>query len=237
MTIPVKNPFISAVRSGVKVVSSVNYTLTDIDGFDTVLVTTGASDRTITLPAGSLSIGRRIKIRKQDSGAGKVILSSAASEQIDGVTLSTNAYYLSSQHAYVEVICDGTNWSVIGTGGDYLLADVNNITQGSGSVTDLRTFPNISAGIWEVFATANIENNTAGTIVQLGTNTVSTTLTNNEGKDHTYQTFATTGPNYITSGPTRYTVTGAATTIYMPGLSTNAGVANWYVRFRATRIR
>lgn len=94
----------------VKTLSSAGYTILDTDGYDTVLVSTGASDRTIVLPAAATNTGRNITVKKTDNGAGKVIVDGASAETIDGSTTTE----LNSQYVFVQLVCDGTSWSIIG---------------------------------------------------------------------------------------------------------------------------
>lgn len=69
-----------------KILSSAGYTVLDNDLVQTILVTTGASDQTIILPAVANNPGRRITIKKVDSGIGEVIVKTlSAGETIDGV--------------------------------------------------------------------------------------------------------------------------------------------------------
>jgi len=97
------------VQSRAKVVSSADYTVLDTDGFDQVLVTTGASDRTMTLPTASANTGRVIEFVKMDSGAGDVIIDGESTETINGSTTTT----FSGQYSYCKVICDGTEWIIL----------------------------------------------------------------------------------------------------------------------------
>jgi len=167
MAIPVKNPFISAVRGSLKIVSSASYTLTDLDGYTALFVTTGASDRTMTLPAASLSAGRRITFKKVDSGAGKVILSSAGSETLDGYTLSGNGYFLTAQHAFVTVECDGSNWFVVHTNGDYIQGFATVAHGASDDPKTQVTLP-LGPGLWALSGTCHMDNYTGMTSIQFG---------------------------------------------------------------------
>ena len=99
----------ASYRPTVHSVSSDNYTITDIDGYDLILVTTGADDRTITLPTVADNTDRIIKVMKADSGAGKVILDGEGAETINGDTVR----HLVSQYNYVEVVSDGSEWFVL----------------------------------------------------------------------------------------------------------------------------
>jgi hypothetical protein len=97
-------------------VSSANYTVTDTDGYDAIVVTTAASDRTITLPTAADNSGRRIAFKKIDSGAGRVIIDGEGAETIDDNT----TYTLVSQYATVELYCDGSEWWVTAASTDYI---------------------------------------------------------------------------------------------------------------------
>lgn len=89
--------------------ASADYTVINNDSYETILVTTAASDRTITLPTASANTGRRITIKKVDSGTGHVIVDGAGAETIDGVA----TFYLTAQYNFVELVCDGTEWHII----------------------------------------------------------------------------------------------------------------------------
>jgi hypothetical protein len=74
-----------------------------------ILVTTGATDRTITLPAASGVEGRIYTIKKIDSGSGDVIIDPNASETIDGST----TVKIKKQYEAIKIVCDGSNWHII----------------------------------------------------------------------------------------------------------------------------
>jgi hypothetical protein len=89
------------------------YTITDTDGIRTVLVTTGASDRIVTLPTAADNTHRIITVKKVDSGAGKITLKSdAAGETIDGVS-GTTGIDVESQYEQITVQCDGSVWHIL----------------------------------------------------------------------------------------------------------------------------
>ena len=101
----------ASYRPTVHSVSSDNYTITDIDGYDLILVTTGADARTITLPTVADNTDRIIKVMKADSGAGKVVLDGEGAEaiiQIGGTSFATMEMFY--QGDFIEVISDGTSW-------------------------------------------------------------------------------------------------------------------------------
>jgi hypothetical protein len=95
-----------------------SYTITDTDGYTAILITTGASDRTVTLPTAADNSGREITIKKVDSGAGKLTIDGESSETIDGAT----TVVLFKQHESITIYCDGVEWHILGSrwaSGDY----------------------------------------------------------------------------------------------------------------------
>lgn len=98
-----------AATPTVNTVTDANYTILDDDGFGTILVSTGASNRTITLPTASANTNRVIRIKKTDSGTGQAILEGEGAETIDGAA----TYPLYFQNNFVEVVCNGTAWFVV----------------------------------------------------------------------------------------------------------------------------
>lgn len=88
---------------------SANYTITGVDGLATILVTTGASNKTITLPTAASNNGRHLTIQKVDSGTGEVIIDGALSETING-SLTID---LINQWDLVTIMCDGINWYIV----------------------------------------------------------------------------------------------------------------------------
>ncbi len=92
----------------VNALSSASYTVLDADGYDTLLYTTGGTNRTCTLPAVGTNTGRIIQIKKVDSGSGTVAIS-PASGTIDGASSVT----IIRQYDQVTVMCDGTNWHIV----------------------------------------------------------------------------------------------------------------------------
>lgn len=90
-------------------ISSTNYTITDSDGYRHIHVTTGASDRTITLPTAADNTDRLISVKKIDSGAGNVIIDGEGAETIEGVA----TYTLTERYSPVTLVCDGTEWFIV----------------------------------------------------------------------------------------------------------------------------
>lgn len=112
--------------SGFDVVGkSANYTVLDNDNVRAIIMTTGASDKTITLPTAADNSGRFIFIVKDDNTAGDVIIDGEGAETINGNT----TYTISGQYGFAEVVCDGTGWVVTK---DYSFASVSFSTTFSG---------------------------------------------------------------------------------------------------------
>jgi hypothetical protein len=91
--------------------ASASYTVLDGDGYDTILVTTGNTDRTITLPTAVDNSGRKLTIKKVDSGTGTVTVDGEGSETIDGATTKV----LSAQYTSLAIQCDGSAWHATST--------------------------------------------------------------------------------------------------------------------------
>lgn len=89
-------------RTGAK---SADYTITDTDGFDGIDMTTGSSDRTVTLPAAANNTGRTLTIRKIDSGTGQLVISGT----INGFANINYAY----QYDGGTIISNGTVWTFV----------------------------------------------------------------------------------------------------------------------------
>ena len=92
----------------VLVVTSANYTVLDGDGYTTILVTTGASNRTITLPALASNTSRVIRIKKIDTGAGTVIIDGDSAETIE----AASTYTLYAVNQAVEIQADA-EWKIL----------------------------------------------------------------------------------------------------------------------------
>jgi hypothetical protein len=89
-------------------VASTNYTFTSPK--QVALVTTGASNRTITLPLASTYEGVIVTIRKVDTGAGAVVITpNAADDHENGET----SLYLYTPYSGVRLLASGTTWYVV----------------------------------------------------------------------------------------------------------------------------
>lgn len=91
--------------------TNTDYTITDSDGFTTILVSTGGTNRVINLPTVADNSNRPIRIKKIDSGTGLVTVTAEGAELIDGAS----TYVLSRQYQEVEVQANnpGTTWNIL----------------------------------------------------------------------------------------------------------------------------
>lgn len=103
---------------------SADYTVLDTDGIYTILMTTGASNRTVTLPTAADNNGRILVVKKVDSGAGYCIIDGEGSETVDGSTTIT----LTDINEFATVQCNGTAWYVIDRTGPTSPGDQDNYT-------------------------------------------------------------------------------------------------------------
>lgn len=98
--------FAPIVKSSIHTVTSADYTILDNDGYETIVVSTSSTDRTVTLPAVANNAGRKMRIIKADGGVGNVLLDAAGSELLNGLTVSQVA--CATQYDTYDVICDTT---------------------------------------------------------------------------------------------------------------------------------
>ena len=148
--------FVPVVASGVKAVSSANYTILDTDGYHTVLVTTAALQRTITLPAIANNAGRVITIKKVDSDVGTVLIDTPGAETIDGAAQNI----LNSQYAFVTLVGDGSNWYVQ-CASDYIESLQSSFVNANDAAFTRITTATIPQGLWELYGTGLLNQNGA----------------------------------------------------------------------------
>jgi len=98
---------VALVYNKIHTVSSANYTLLTGDGISEVYVTTGASDRTITLPVISENASRKIKIVKVDDGIGKVICHPGSGNTIN----DSSTIEITEEFGYWNFTCVGSVWN------------------------------------------------------------------------------------------------------------------------------
>lgn len=94
-------------RSKFTEVTNTNYTIESPD--HTLLVTTGNTDRTVTLPLAADYKGRAIIIKKVDTGTGLIVVDGNGSETID----DSNTRNIVNAYSAVEVLSTGTEWVVV----------------------------------------------------------------------------------------------------------------------------
>ncbi|MGI9307170.1 MAG: hypothetical protein ACR2P5_07700 [Gammaproteobacteria bacterium] len=95
-------------RSGVQTVTSADATITDTSQ-RAVAVTTGGTDRTITLPTASANIGSPITVIVADDAAGDVIIDGEGAETINGVA----SFRLYGQYQYARMVSVGSSWILL----------------------------------------------------------------------------------------------------------------------------
>ena len=83
------------------------YTILDEDD-DNFFITTGATDRIITLPTASANSGRRLTLHKVDSGTGIVTIDGEGAETVNGQP----NHVLPTQYDVTDLICDGSEWFI-----------------------------------------------------------------------------------------------------------------------------
>jgi hypothetical protein len=93
---------------------SADYTITDDDA-DVFEITTGATDRTVTLPTLADNAGRIITVIKVDSASGTVTVDGEGAETIDGET----SYVLPSQYNRITVLAGTSSWVVMDLKANY----------------------------------------------------------------------------------------------------------------------
>ena len=95
-------------------------------------ITTGASDYVLNLP--SASAGMRIKVTKEDSGAGKVQITPNGTDTINGIT-GAAAWEITDQWGFVVLEAVTGGWRVIGNRGTtYETVDATSWSQSSPAV-------------------------------------------------------------------------------------------------------
>jgi len=93
---------------------SADYTVTDNDGIDTIRMTTGGSNRTITLPTATDNADRIITCLKVDSGAGTMIIDGEGAETLDYLSVQQVTITAELEGSGLIVKCNGTSWNVVG---------------------------------------------------------------------------------------------------------------------------
>jgi hypothetical protein len=139
--------YVPVILSSVHSVSSANYTVLDSDGYATILVTTGASDRTITLPTAADNTGRTLTSKKVDSGVGDVIVEGEGSETIDGALNN----HIISQYSSLKLVCDGTGWHILEAPKDFVPSGVGTTAVSEGAYVQIAAIT-LEPGEWDLQA-------------------------------------------------------------------------------------
>jgi hypothetical protein len=93
-----------------------DYVVLDNDGYEILLVTTGASNLTITLPTAADNMGRQIVVKKVDAGIGYVQIRAELTQYIDGqqgATYASNVNEIQNIFGAFTYYCDGNQFFVI----------------------------------------------------------------------------------------------------------------------------
>ena len=96
--------------AGLTAVDNSDHTVTSTDRC--ILMHSLSQGRTVTIPSDQRSLGRILVIKERDGYAStyNIIIDPEGSVTIDGIS----TYTISDNKGFVELICDGTNWSIIG---------------------------------------------------------------------------------------------------------------------------
>lgn len=169
---------------------SANYTVTDIDGYTTIVVDDTTSDRTITLPTVSDNTDRIIRIKNDSTQKNKVIIDAEGGQFIEGM-LTLDLDYKAS---YAELQSDGTEWKIVSTSIGSYLKNYTITASGTNFVnadTVVRPYRDID-GNW--FATFNLRGTATGGGIQNGFITLPGLTFNNNGQQAlTYSTSGSSG--------------------------------------------
>ena len=198
--------------SGVVSVSN-SYTITTTGAISTVLVTTGNTNRTITLPAVAANTGRSLRIKKTDSGTGTVTIATNGGT-IDGAAQNV----LTAQYSFVEIVCDGANWNVTAVW-DYVSTTGNTASILHTSANLIASPITLYAGNWEVAGLTHYST-TGGDATSLYAILCSVSLTSASNEDPhitgcTYNWFGAAGPRNPPS--IRIVTTTTSQAVYLVG--------------------
>ena len=147
---------------------SADYTISGRQDARIFNVTTGATDITVTLPAGADMVpGDDFEIHKVDSGTGKVIVARAGSDTIDGVT----SIDINSQYHFAKLRWLGDRWAILDRSASRLDAQL--------SQTDGDTDRLMKVGGFGIGDFSPIESTDADNLTTPGLWTIATSAANN----------------------------------------------------------
>ncbi len=228
--------YVPSQAAALNAVSSAGYTILDNDGYDCIAVSTGASQRTVTLPALANNIGRVLRIKKTDSGVGTILIDTPGAELIDGAAQNT----LYAQYSYVVLEASSTGWNVIGAY-DIVTSTISTATNAAASGTLLAlTSIAIFSGRWTLSGFAVSLKNGASFSdscqMVVGTTSASTSGTTSGLSETQFLANAATGTQSACSLPAIPVILTAATTYYLNVAATySVATAQW--RGTITAIR
>lgn len=215
------------------VAKSADYTITDIDGVKIIDMTTGAANKTATLPTATDNVDREITLRKADGGAGYAILDGEGAETING----TATWEVTEQYGYVTVKSNGTAWIMLNQQGSiYEMWDSTNHDTLSTSWEDQYNLSGIIPGKYLIEYGLNMYNNAAIYVSA----TIATTVDTEDDAQYTVVTFIDSIGWVFAIKSFRRTF-AASTTLYLNakesgvnGFIRNSDYGKGYIR--ATRI-
>lgn len=221
---------------------SADYTVTDTDGVSIILMTTGASDRTITLPTAADNSGRVLEIKKVDSGVGLCILDGEGAETIDDIA----TFEMRKQWDSCKIICDGTEWHLLHfhTTEEIVTEDTSLRTQGSAVTGTWYNNGSISIsllkGTWDVSYSASCQVSDSVNMTQADVSVTLSTANNSES-DATHTSYAFEDESndeiltFVIPMYRRIRITVASTTTYYLNIKTDQGGTAPDIHFRGEK--
>lgn len=99
------------------------YTVKNDDKAGVIQVSTGSTTVNVTLPSAASNKGRILTIYKTDAGSGKITVTRAGSDTINGYTSTDIGTGAVNQYDYLTLVSNGASqWNVIGSGGEVFSA-------------------------------------------------------------------------------------------------------------------
>lgn len=239
---------------------SADYTILDNDNIRTVGMTTGSTNRTVTLPTVADNTSRIITVKKVDSGTGTVTIDGEGSETIDGAL----TVVLTPQFDSVTVQSSGTDWKILvhdlgvvpgvtaglvaaaglkgkTNGVAYAASYVGEVMRTSWTGASLGTSPalfgtlNLTAGVWHVRLTGKSEAGSATRVlmsISLASGALDTTMYGETIQDSAQKLSSGYNPYYLS----KIVNISATTPHYAVGQSVTASSTLHDGLFEAVRI-